>query len=78
MEYSLIECRCCSIGGKSFWNPRTGSYEAPAPGWGRIARIDGPDLICPECREDPVAALDSLKLDGYENAYIVEWGEPSL
>ena len=52
---TLFICRCC---GECSWGLTDGTIFAP--GWARIARIDGPNAICPECIADP-HALDGLK-----------------
>lgn len=63
---TIFECRTC---GNYTWGKTDGSCDQP--GWARIAGIDGPNAICPECRADPTA-LDALKADGYENARIAD------
>jgi len=61
--HTIFECRTCGActSGKS-----DGSFDAP--GWGRLAGIDGRNGICPECIGDP-SALDGLK-DEYPNVRV--------
>lgn len=72
---TIFSCRCCSAS--------TGEwpYDSLPEGWRRIARIDGPNAICPACVADPTA-LDGLREDGYEDAHVAHpdpaAGEPKL
>ncbi len=58
---TIFECRICGAHTGGFCNG-----EKDQPGWGTIARIDGPDSICPECLSNP-NALDGLR-DEYPDA----------
>ncbi len=53
---STHTCRCCV----ECVNVVDGAFAKP--GWGWIARIDGPNAICPTCISDPTA-LDPLRED---------------
>lgn len=64
---TIFECRCCSAttGGTA-----TGIFDAT--GWNRIARVDGPNAICPTCSADP-HALDALH-EEYPDAHVIRDG----
>lgn len=68
MQETLYTCRCCgdSIGGLydgSFFHDHRGP-------WRRLAYVDGPNAICPECVSQP-DSLDALIEDGYEHVSIL-------
>ena len=60
MKSTMFTCRCCasSISG---W----GDGHVAAHGWHHIDGIDGPNMICPACYDEP-DPLESLRADGYD------------
>lgn len=64
---TIFECRTCasSISCRN----DDDDVEFRSRHWKRIRRIDGPNAICPMCQID-IRSLDSLKEDGYEDAYV--------
>lgn len=68
LNKTIFECRCC---GRFTCGFDDGTFDVDEGGvWRRIARIDGPNAICPACQADP-EALDFLIEDGYTSAHII-------
>ena len=62
---TTFECRCC---GRYVDGWSNGTVEES--GWGTISRIDGPNHICPECIAKGSNALEFLREDGFDHAYV--------
>ena len=62
---TTFDCRTC---GKYVSGRSDGTFDEP--GWKRLAGIDGPNSICPDCVDNP-HALDDFR-DEYPNVRIME------